>query len=79
MRFVDPELFCYVTTSQIKRRLCSCDLAPMQDTVYFVKGACQEELVMQGRGKDAQVWLDSFDAVTQCTVQEVRFGACPAV
>ena len=27
---------------------------------------------MLGRGKDAQVWLDSFDAVTPCTVQEVR-------
>lgn len=40
--------------------------------MYFIKGACQEELVMQGRGKDAQVWLDSFDAVTTCTVQEVR-------
>ena len=46
--------------------------APRQDTVYFIKGACQEELVMQGRGKDAQVWLDSFDAVTPCIVQEVR-------
>jgi len=41
--------------------------------VYFLKGACQEELVMQGRGKDAQVWLASFDAVTPCTVQEVGF------
>ena len=40
--------------------------------MYFVKGACQEELVMQGRGKDAQVWLDSFYAVTPCIVQEVR-------
>ena len=27
---------------------------------------------MQGRGKEAQIWLDSFDAVTPCTVQEVR-------
>lgn len=44
-----------------------------QDKVYFLKGACQEELVMQGRGKDAQVWLASFDAVTPCTVQEVGF------
>ncbi len=47
-------------------------LLGLQDTVYFVKGAFQEELVMQGRGKEPQAWLDSFDAVTPCTVEEVR-------
>ena len=50
------------------------EISPMhlQDTVYLVKGAVQEELTMQGRGKEPQAWLDSFDTVTPCTVLEVR-------
>lgn len=39
--------------------------------VYFVKGACEEELNLQGRGGEPDVWLDSFDDVTPCVVQEV--------
>ena len=51
---------------------CEAPFLSLQDTVYFVKGAFQEELMMQGRGKEPQAWLDSFDAVTPCIVQEVR-------
>ena len=42
-----------------------------QEVVYFVKGACEEELNLQGRGGEPDVWLDSFDDVTPCVVQEV--------
>lgn len=40
-----------------------------------MKGACVEELALLGRGAEPAVWLDSFDAVTPCVVQEVRPNA----
>lgn len=47
-------------------------LTTAQEVVYFLKGACEEELTLLGRGGEPDVWLDSFDAVTPCVVQEVR-------
>lgn len=44
-----------------------------KEVVYFVKGACAEEVALLGREAEPAVWLDSFDAVTPCVVQEV----CP--
>ena len=43
----------------------------LQELVYFVKGACVEELALLGRGAESQKWLDGFDAVTPCIVEQV--------